>query len=319
VLVNFTLRQLEYFVALSEHETLSAAAATLHISESTLSHATTELEKSLGIRLCHRRKSKGLTLTSAGRHFADRARMILQEIAELALHAAAPEDLLRGPVRLGCFSGVANNVLPEVLEGLAAAHPQVEILLTVATDHELLPALFSGKLDLVILYDMLLPPNLNRRTIYGTEVTAVVHAEHRLAEQQAIRLADLAEDPFIMVDSKPSTENTYMIFREQGVIPQLSLSVPSVELAKALVGRNLGYTLLMSRPYSTDMTTEGKKIAARPLSPSAGRTSVVAVWPKGTTPLPRTRAVMDFAAERMASTSGQRQTLDGHRGAQGEG
>lgn len=118
---------------------------------------------------------------------------------------------------------------------------------------------YMGKARFRHSYDMLLPPNLHRRTIYETEVTAVVPGTHRLAGQESISLADLIDEPFITVDSKPSTENTYRIFREQGLDPRMSASVPLVELAKALVGRGLGYSLLMSRPNSTNLTTEGPR------------------------------------------------------------
>lgn len=308
--MKFTFRQLEYFAVLSEHQTLSSAAAALHVSESALSHSITDLEKSVGVQLCQRRKARGLSLTPAGRYFADRARMLIQDAVELANETSTAEGHLRGPVRLGCFAGVANNVLPTLLEGFPKAHPDVSIELTIGTDDSLLPGLYGGKLDFVILYDMLLPPNLHRRTIYETEVTAVVPGAHRLAGQESISLADLIDEPFIMVDSKPSTENTYRIFREQGLVPRMSASVPLVELAKALVGRGLGYSLLMSRPNSTNLTTEGREIAARPLTPRAGLSSVVAVWPEGFELTPRARALTDYAAGHLGGPSSSLKPVD---------
>jgi DNA-binding transcriptional LysR family regulator len=297
--LKFTLRQLEYFSVLSEHQTLSAAAAALHVSESTLSHSLTDLEKSVGVQLCQRIKARGLSLTPAGRYFADRARALIREATELGNETSTMEGHLKGPVQLGCFAGVANNVLPTILEGFPKIHPGVSIELTVGTDDDLLPRLYGGKLDFVILYDMLLPPSLQRCSIYDTEVTAVVPGSHRFASRQSIALADLADEPFIMVDSRPSTENTSRIFRDQGIVPRRSVSVPLVELAKARVGRGLGYTLLMSRPNSTNLTTEGLEIAVRPLAPRAGLTSVVAVWPEGFQLTPRARALMDYAAGRL--------------------
>ena len=76
-MADFTLRQLQLFSALPEHPTLSAAAAALHISESALSHAITELEKVVGEQLCVRRKARGLQLTPAGQFFAERARALV--------------------------------------------------------------------------------------------------------------------------------------------------------------------------------------------------------------------------------------------------
>lgn len=299
--MRFTLRQLEYFVSLSDQKTLSAAAAVLHISESALSHAITELEKSVGTQLCLRQKAKGITLTPVGRHFAERARKILLEATNLSLEVSSSGNVMRGPVHLGCFSGIANNILPSLLDGIAKEYPGLDVQLTVGTHAELLPALVSGKIDTAILYDMFLPPNLGLQQIYRTEVTVAIPEGHRLSECEAIILTDLQDDPFILVDSKPSTDNTSLIFRESGISPNLFAAVPSVELAKALVGRGLGYSLLMSRPNSTGLTTEGRRIVIRPLQPKSGETRVVAVWPKKFPISPRAKVVIDLAASLLGS------------------
>jgi DNA-binding transcriptional LysR family regulator len=82
------------------------------------------------------------------------------------------------------------------------------------------------------------------------------------------------------------------------------MSVPLIELVRALVGRGLGYSLLMSRPNSQDITTEGRRVVARPLAPRSGITSVAAVWPEQLPPGPRTAAVLDYAAACFAGTGG---------------
>ncbi len=69
---KFTFRQLELFAALPDYPTLGSAARQLHISESALSHAISELEAAVGEQLCIRKKAKGMYLTPTGRHFAKR-------------------------------------------------------------------------------------------------------------------------------------------------------------------------------------------------------------------------------------------------------
>jgi len=146
-MAEFTLRQLELFAALPDYATLSAAAAALHISEPALSQAITALEKSVGEQLCVRRKAKGLQLTPAGQFFAVRARRLLQEAGELSSELAGRHGRLRGPVKLGCYTGLASNVLPPVLEGFPALHPDVSLGIEVGSQDELLSALDAGRLD----------------------------------------------------------------------------------------------------------------------------------------------------------------------------
>lgn len=82
-------------------------------------------------------------MTPAGRYFADRARLLIQDATELANQTSTLDGHLRGPVRLGRFAGVANNVLPTLLEGFPKAHPDVSIELTIGTDDSLLPILYG--------------------------------------------------------------------------------------------------------------------------------------------------------------------------------
>ncbi|MEU2006936.1 LysR family transcriptional regulator [Rhodococcus sp. NPDC019627] len=297
---GFTLRQLELFAALPNYSTLSAAAADLHISESALSHAVTELEKVVGEQLCVRRKARGLQLTPAGQFFADRARALLADADELISALAAERGELTGPVKLGCYTGFSSTVLPPVLDGFARAHPRVEIGVSIGTDDELLPALFSGRLDVAIVYDMFLPDGLARKTVYDTEVLAVLPADHPRANQRSLDLADLISDPFIMLDTAPSAANTRKIFTERGLEPNLLVSVPNLELVRVLVGRGLGYSLLMWRPNYATTTLEGREVVMLPLRPQAGATSVVAVWPQHTTLSRRAVALLDHLSASLA-------------------
>ncbi|MCG2620956.1 LysR family transcriptional regulator [Arthrobacter sp. I2-34] len=308
-MADFTLRQLELFAALPDYPTLSAAASALHISEPALSQAVTGLEKSVGEQLCVRRKAKGLQLTPAGQFFAVRARRLLKEAGELSSELAGLRGRLRGPVRLGCYTGLASNVLPPVLEGFPALHPEVDLGIEVGSQDELLAALDAGRLDAAVVYDLQLPAGLQRRNIYETEVMAMLAAGHRLAGDATVDLAALAPEPLIMLDSTPSTANTRLMYAERGLAPNLLMAVPLIELVRALVGRGLGYSLLMSRPNSQDTSTEGRPVVARPLSPRAGVTAVIAVWPEQMALSPRAAAVLDYAAACFATTPAHR--LDG--------
>lgn len=292
-MARFTLRQLELFAALPDHATLSTAAAALHISESALSHAITELERAVGEQLCLRRKARGMQLTPAGRYFAERARAVVADADELASALASQRGELVGPVSVGCFTGFASTVLPPVLDGFARAHPRVEIAITVGTDDELLPPVTAGRLDVAIVYDMFVPDGLAKRPIYRTEILAVLPPEHRLAAEESIDLADLADEPLIMLDAAPSATHTPRIFAERGLEPNTRVAVPSLELVRVLVARGLGYSLLMWRPNYSMTALEGRPVVMRPLRPAAGLTSVVAVWPEQMRLNGRATAVLD--------------------------
>lgn len=294
---DVTLRQLELFATLPNFGTLSEAAAHLHISESALSQAITALETSVGEHLCVRRKARGFTLTPTGQHFAEQARLIVLDTRELVLGVTRGEEL-RGPVKLGCFSSFAANVLPEILEGFPGRHPGVSLDVMVGSNDELLTALEAGRLEVALVYNVLLPVGYRRRKIYATELEVHLPPDHPLADAPTVDLADLADEPYIQYDATPGTGNVADAFAARGIQPRVAARVSQISLVQAIVGRGVGYGLIMSRPNAIPMSLEGRPVAIRPLDPPATVSHVVGIWHEDMKLTPRAAALLDFAAER---------------------
>lgn len=294
---DVSLRQLELFAALPNFTTLSAAAADLHISESALSQAVTNLENLVGEQLCVRRKARGLTLTPTGQQFAERARRIVADTQELVLGAREGREL-RGPVQLGCYASFAPNVVPELLEGFPRRHPGVSLQVTVGTNEELLAALDAGRLDVALVFDVSLPVGYRRRRIYPTQLEVHLHPGHPLANADAVDLAQLAPHPYVFYDAAPGTRNVTDAFAARGLEPTIVTRVTQIALVEALVGRGLGYGLLMSRPNILSRTNEGREIVIRPLDPPVTRTHVVGLWPADMELTSRASALLNFAVEK---------------------
>lgn len=296
---DVSLRQLELFAALPNFNTLSAAAADLHISESALSQAITNLEKRVGEQLCVRRKARGLTLTPAGQEFARKARQIITDTQELVLGASQGHEL-RGPVKLGCFAGFATSVIPELLEGFPKLHPEVTIEFMLGTNEELCEALEAGNLDVALTYNVSLPVGFERRKIYPTELEVHLHPEHPLAAQETVDLAELADEPYIELYAAPGIRNVADAFAARGLEPRIEARVSHSSLVSAFVSRGLGYGLLMSRPNTVHISAEGLPFVVKSFDPPVTVSHVVGIWPRDMTLTPRASALLDFAVERLS-------------------
>lgn len=301
-MTNFTLRQLELFTALPNFSTLSAAAASLYISESALSSAITALEQAMDEQLCVRRRARGLQLTPAGRLLADRAQALLRDASELVSELAGLEGKLKGPVNIGSFTGLADTIFPPVLEGFPLRHPEVTLGVTVGSNEELVELLAAGLLDFAFLYDVYLPPGLTRQAVYTTEVVAIFPKDHPLACLRTVDLADLALEPLVLLDYAPSVNRVREMFIARGLVPRLQVTVPTIELVRSLVGRGLGYGLLMSRPNPPMQSAEGLPLASRRLSPRQGQTTVSVFWPEQMSLSRRAKAVVDYVVEILGET-----------------
>lgn len=297
-MADVSMRQLELFAALPAFATLSAAASHLHISESALSQAITGVERIVGEQLCVRRKARGFTLTPTGQHFAKQARQIVADAQELIVSAGQGQEL-RGPVHLGCYSTFATSVVPELLEGFPKLHPGVNLEVMVGTNEELLDALQTGYLDVAIVYNVSLPAGYQRHEIYPTELEVHLHPAHPLAAAETIDLSDLAEEPYVQFDATPGTVNVIDAFAARGLEPAIEARVTEVSLVEALVGRGVGYGLLMSRPNSLPMSVEGRPVVIKPLDPPITVSHVVGIWPEDMELTVRAKALLEFATHKL--------------------
>ncbi|RMQ31085.1 LysR family transcriptional regulator [Pseudomonas amygdali pv. mori] len=123
--MSLTLRQVRYFVATAEIGQISQAAIHLNISQSAVTTAIKELESMHGT-LLFQRSAQGMSLTEAGRHFLNRAYVILRSVDD-ALNSPLPDIRASGVLRLAASYTVIGYFLPHHLQRLEHWHPDVAI------------------------------------------------------------------------------------------------------------------------------------------------------------------------------------------------
>lgn len=277
-MARYTLRQLEFFTAVAEHGSLSGAADALYVSQSAVSGAINALEQAFGAQLTIRRKAHGVTLTAAGRYVLDRAKGLLNAAADLELHAADAGAELRGSLTLGSYRTLAPTVLAALIDNYSRLHPFVELDFFVGPQSDVQEGLRSGTLDVAIAYDLSLPHGLQSQRLFDAEPAIVLAADHPLATRPTLGLEDVADEPMILLDVNPSRENTMMMFSSAGLDPNIRFRTLDYEVTRSLVGRGMGYAILVQQPAS-QQSYEGRPLAVRPISPAVPSIPVSIVWP----------------------------------------
>lgn len=145
-MVPFELRLLEQAVALDAHRSFTRAAAALHQSQPTLSHAIQLLERRTGA-LLFRRGRRGVEPTDLGRVFLDRARDILARVQELDRETRLAQGLQSGSLSVGLGPYAAEVLLPVAAPRFVAAHPTVRVAIEMGTVEVLLRGLRARQLS----------------------------------------------------------------------------------------------------------------------------------------------------------------------------
>ncbi|MEB3298821.1 MAG: LysR substrate-binding domain-containing protein [Candidatus Sericytochromatia bacterium] len=142
----FTLRQLQYIVAVADELSFSKAAERCRVAQPSLSTQVAQVEDALGLQLFERDRRRVL-VTLAGEEFIERARSLLTEADDLVDTARRAADPFSGTLRLGVIPTVAAYALPHLTPHLRARLPGLTILWTEDRTSALRTRLEAGQLD----------------------------------------------------------------------------------------------------------------------------------------------------------------------------
>lgn len=291
---DFSLRQLSYLLTAARLGTISAAAAELHVSSSAISDSITALEHHLDVQLCIRRKSQGLVLTTAGRQLAARASGLIASANELDLDLRSRGGELAGPITIGCYPTLAPMILPVLLDEFGQRHPRVSLDIVETTQDLLTGTLESGEIDVAFVYETMIPGNPNRVELFAQPAHVIVAADDPLASRQTVRLEELVDRDMILLDSPPSSEHTLGMFHDRGLEPTVRHRTASYEVVRTLVGRGIGYGVLVQR-LANSASYEGYPVVVKEIEPAVKPVAVEVIWPSGRSTPRRTRALVEFA------------------------
>jgi DNA-binding transcriptional LysR family regulator len=195
------LRHLRYFVAVAEECHFGRAAHRLHIAQPPLSQQIKQLEAELGVRLLAR-STRRVELTPAGAQYLDRARDILGRVDAAGEEAALVADGRIGRVALGFTGSATYELLPRLSRALRAELPGLRLdLRGEMLTPDQVAGLRTGALDVGILRPPVHDDGVEAHLLRREPLRAVLPDAHPLAGDATVRLADLAEDPFIAYPS----------------------------------------------------------------------------------------------------------------------
>ena len=278
----FTLRQLQYFIAVAEEGTVSGAAQSLSISQSAVTDAIKELESDLGVTLFERHR-RGLTITHKGHQFYRHANRILGDVQDARRSFAADEPAAPpSQLSLGVTSLVAGYVLSDLLARFRRAYPGVNVSAIEDNGDYLEHLLIGGELDVaVMVISNLRDRNALQAEIFETSPYRLwLPLGHRLAAADSIELGDIASEPLIMLTVDETEENTGKLLSALGTRLNVAFRTRSVEAVRSLVATGAGIALLpdlVYRPWSL----EGDRIESRDISGALPVVQVGMVWRRG--------------------------------------
>lgn len=309
--MNITLRQIRYFLAVVENFSVSGAARELGVSQSAVTTAIQQLEDNLQALLFIRR-AKGMELTYEGHQFINHAKRILATVADAGNAVRARTTEITGSMTLGVTSMVAGYFLADLLSRYKRIFPMVEVRVIEDERDYIEHLLINGEVDVGILIVSSLKNQdaLEAEALLHSRNQVWVSANHPLTEQGKVTLADITNEPVIMLDADEMAARTSSLWRQAGLRPNVVLHTSSVEAVRSLVATGIGITVLPDMAYRP-WSLEGDRLEVAAIRDPLPTIDIGLVWRRGSSLSDAVRNFNDLAREHSKSRARQSGTSAG--------
>lgn len=296
------VRRLRVLHAVSEHGSVTAAAAALGYSAPAVSQQIAALERETGVTLTER-AGRGIGLTPAADILVAHAAALLTQLEAAEADIAALRDQVAGRVTAAAFPSAAATLVAAAWAKLAGAAPHVSLEVEAMEPEESLPAVRNGDFDIAVAheYDVLprpLDPLFERREFLKDPVLVAVPADY--PGDGPADLRDLGGRPFLA--PRRNTSCAEMIQRacaRAGFVPRVAGRANDFHVLLSLVAAGAGVTLVPQ--MAAGRVPSGVRLlpAAEPVT-----RKVFAVSRRGGDRKPAVRVVLDVLAAQAATLQG---------------
>jgi DNA-binding transcriptional LysR family regulator len=227
----------------------SAAAGSLHLSQSAVSQQIAVLEREVGIPLLER-TSAGPKLTAAGEALMEHGDAVICRLEEAERELAQIAGLEGGRLRLASFPTASATLMTSALSLFRQRFPKVELEFKEDEPEDSFPGLKRGEFDLAVVFDYPAFPldfsrDVETELIYEEPMYLALPQGHPLAAGKSVKIADLADEDWLCGALPSSCRDQVLgLCREAGFEPRISFRSDDYEVIKGFVAGGLGVTIL---------------------------------------------------------------------------
>ncbi|MEO8900751.1 MAG: LysR family transcriptional regulator [Polyangiaceae bacterium] len=236
--MRYTLRQLEVFLAVAHHESVSRAAEDLAMSQSAVSGALADLERQFEIQLFER-LGKRVQLSGLGRSLRPRAQALLEQAMEL--ESGFKNQSALGLVRVGATLSIGNYLMVPEIARFMRENPGARVTLDVANTAEIARKVLEFEIDIGLIEGELHEPELEVTRWRPDELVVFCAPNHPFAKKRALSDADLISATWIARESGSGTRQAFDRAMH-GILSELQivLELQHTEAIKSAVEAGLG-------------------------------------------------------------------------------
>jgi DNA-binding transcriptional LysR family regulator len=238
------LRQLQLFLEVAKHKSMTKAAESMHLSQPALSKSIKALEDELGMTLIIR-TNKTSDLTDAGKIVLEYSQKMAAVLTEMKTTLNDITNLSRGQIDIGLPPIIGSLFFPRVIAKFHHAFPNIELNITEYGGARVVTSVEEGEFELGVAVLPIDEQQFDVYPIVEEEMKLLVYKDHHLATRKVVDIKELKEEEFIFYHEEFALNQ---IMRNQfiaaGFEPKILFQSSQWDLMTEMVAANLGITIL---------------------------------------------------------------------------
>lgn len=275
LLITLDLRQIRYFVALYEEQSITRAAERLHVVQPAVSMQIRKVETDYGVTLFDR-TSQGVIPNSSADELYRLCIGIMGDLEAAHHFLLGVTGRVFGELAVGVPPSLSIGAMPRILERYGSQFPEVKLRITEGYSSNIVDWLEAGSIDLGILSNESRFSKISTFPIVEEELVVVVSLRNKMNIGAAIDGAEVAKLQLVL-PSKPNLLRRVIdtAFEEAGIELDPSLEVDSLTTVLGLLRAGKHVTILPLNCVA-DITTALDLKVVELRNPSVSRTLIAA-------------------------------------------
>ncbi|EOY0584648.1 LysR family transcriptional regulator [Salmonella enterica subsp. enterica serovar Inverness str. ATCC 10720] len=244
--MNLTIRQFRAFLAVADLRSFTAASKYLCITQGAVSGLINEMESQMEVSLFDR-TSRVVKLSPDGEKFLPAAIRVVEEFQRAENYARDLKEIKKSLVRVVGAPLIACAFLPQIIHAFKRQHPHTHVQLIDKPMSQLQKSIMLGEADFGIGPERPLEPEIDKQTLFTTEIALYCHPDYRL-HKKTVRWEEIQSEELIAVGN----ESIPMISATAGVRIKPKMTVEHMATAMSLAAQCEGVVIAgtFSRHYA---------------------------------------------------------------------
>lgn len=258
------IRVLQYFLTVAREESITKAAAALHMTQPPLSRQLKELEEEVGKQLLIR-GSKKITLTEDGMLLRKRAEEMIELMEKTKAELLSSDDHISGDIYIGCGETDAISYFAQAAGNLQKKYPHIHYHIYSGDAERVMERLDKGLIDFGLLIG---PVNIEKYNYIKLPISDIwgvlMRKDSPLAKKEFITAGNLHGKPLILSHQGTSSVEMMAWLNTTPSMLDTVLDYDLIYNAAHFVKKGLGYAITLDKLVNT---TGDSELCFRPLYP----------------------------------------------------